>query len=170
MPKLSERLKTVFENLIPNKDVWDICCDHGLMGITAYKSKKFPTVYFIDQVPSIMEKLKDLFLKYELKNDSESKAVFICTAGEDIKTNVTGTVCITGIGGLNIFKILEGLSKNNFLNADRLILGPHKDNMKLLELIQKSSQLDRYQLKSEIKVVESNKERSLYVLERKSKI
>lgn len=164
--KLSERLTAVYENLLPSKDVWDICCDHGYLGLAAYQSQKFPKVHFVDQVPSIMEKLKNLFLKFESIAEIDSKAIFICTAGEDLTTEVTGTVSITGIGGLNTFKILDGLSKNNFLNADRLILGPHKDNNKLLDFIQNSPQLKNYQLINEIEVIESDIKRHLYVFDK----
>ncbi|MES2802639.1 MAG: tRNA (adenine(22)-N(1))-methyltransferase TrmK [Bdellovibrionota bacterium] len=164
--RLSERLTIVFDNLLPEKDVWDICCDHGYLGIAAYKSTSFSHIYFVDRVPAIMEQLKTQFQKFDFKTDSVSKATFICTAGQDIKTNVTGTVCITGVGGFTTFKILDSLSQNNFLNADRLILGPHRDEVKLLELIKDSSQINQYHLKSEIKIVENSYKRSLFILDR----
>lgn len=166
MIRLSERLTVVYENLLPKKDVWDFCCDHGYLGTAAYKSTNFTDIYFVDQVPTIMERLKIQFQKFVFKTDSVSKANFICTAGQDIKTNITGTVCITGVGGLTAFEILDGLSKNNFLNADRLILGPHRDDSKMLELIKSSSKLNQYNLKAEIKIVENDIKRSLFVLDK----
>jgi len=166
MIKLSERLTIVYENLLPKKDVWDICCDHGYLGTAAYKSASFSHIYFVDRVPTIMEQLEIQFQKSDFKTESVSKATFICAAGQDIGTSVTGTICITGVGGFSAFKILNGLAKNNFLNADRLILGPHRDEMKLLELIKDSSQLNQYHLKSEFKIVENDYKRSLFILDR----
>ncbi|AZZ35571.1 SAM-dependent methyltransferase [Bdellovibrio sp. qaytius] len=166
--KLSERLTFVYENLIPDKDVWDICCDHGYLGIAAYKNANFTHIYFVDRVPEIIERLKIQFHKSVFKIDSAVKATFICTSAQEIKTNVTGTVCITGVGGSTVFKILDGLSKNNLLNADRLILGPHRDEMNLLEMIKDSERLNQYQLKSEIKVVERTTSRSLFILDKKN--
>lgn len=166
MIKLSERLTSVYENLIPGKDVWDICCDHGYLGIAAYKNANFTHIYFVDRVPEIMDRLKIQFQKSIFKPDSAVKATFICTAGQDIGTNVTGTVCITGVGGSAVFKILDGLAKNNYLNADRLILGPHRDEMNLLELIKNSARLNQYHLKSEIKIVENDYKRSLFILDK----
>lgn len=168
MIKLSERLTIVYENLLPAKDVWDICCDHGYLGKAAYINANFTHIYFVDRVPEIMERLKIQFQKSVFKTDSVLKATFICTAAQDIGTNVTGTICITGVGGSTIFKILDGLSKNNFLNADRLILGPHRDEMNLLELIKNSSQLNRYHLKSEYKIVENDYKRSLFILDKQN--
>ncbi len=166
MIKLSERLTIVYENLLPEKDVWDICCDHGYLGIAAYKNANFTHIYFVDRVPEIIDRLKIQFHKSIFKTDSAVKTSFIGTAGQDIHTNVTGTVCITGVGGSAIFKILDGLAKNNFLNADRLILGPHRDEMNLLELIKNSSLLNQYHLKSEYKIVENNFKRGLFILDR----
>lgn len=166
MIRLSERLTLVYDNLLPQKDVWDICCDHGYLGTAAYKSAKFSDIYFVDRVPTIIEKLETQFQKLVFKTDAASKANFICTAAQDIKTNLTGTACITGVGGLTTFKILDGLSKTDFLNVDRLILGPHRDETKLLELIKSSSQINHFHLKSELKIVEGNKNRSIYILDR----
>lgn len=166
MVKLSERLMTVYENLLPEKDVWDICCDHGYLGMAAYKNANFTHVYFVDRVPEIVDRLKNQFQKSIFKTDSVLKTTFICSAGQDINTNVTGTICITGVGGLSVFKILDALSKKNYLNADRLILGPHRDDVHLLELIKNSSLLNQYHLKSEIKIFEKSNRRSLFILDK----
>lgn len=166
MIRLSERLTIVFDNLLPKKDVWDICCDHGYLGMAAYTSMNFSNIYFVDRVPTIMNQLKSEVERLASKNESASKTTFICAAGQEIKTNVTGTVCITGVGGFTVFKILDGLSKNNYLNADRLILGPHRDEMKLLELI-KNFQINQYDLKNEIQIIENGYKRSLFILDRK---
>lgn len=166
MIRLSERLTLVYENLIPQKDVWDICCDHGYLGTAAYKSQNFSDIYFVDRVPTIIEKLETQFQKFVFNTDSASKANFICKAAQDINTNLTGTACITGVGGLTTFEILHDLAQNNFLNVDRLILGPHRDEIKLLELIKNSPKTNPYHLKSEIKVIENNRNRSIYILDR----
>lgn len=166
MIRLSQRLTIVYENLLTQKDVWDICCDHGYIGTAAYNSSKFTDIYYVDRVPTIIEKLETQFQKFIFKEDSASKANFICKAAQDIKTSLTGTACITGVGGLTTFKVLDSLSKNNFLNVDRLILGPHRDESKLIELIKKSPQINQYHLKSVIKITENNRERSIFILDK----
>lgn len=162
--KLSDRHKIVFDNLIPHKDVWDFCCDHGYVGTAAYKSQKFPNIYFVDQVPSIIEKLQILFQKYVFFPQSTTKAHFICQSGQSIQVLINGTICITGVGGLTIFEILQGLSTNKVLNADRLILGPHRDDLKLLELIKNN--LNYFKLHSEIEVAEKDRIRKIFIYTR----
>ena len=164
--KLSDRLTTVFQNLLPQKDVWDVCCDHGYLGIAAYQSEKFNNIYFVDRVSTIIEQLHLQFNKHAFRSQSKTLAHFICENAEKIKALVSGTFCVTGVGGLIIFKILEGLSSNGFLNADRLILGPHRDELKLIELIKHSSRLKQYHLQSQVDVMENDRVRSIFILDR----
>lgn len=161
----TKRLKTVFENLNPKQDVWDFCCDHGYLGAAAYKSQNFSDVYFVDQVDSIMQNLKTRFMKYAYRPEYQSQAHFICQSGESIGQAVTGTVSITGVGGLTIYQILQGLSQAQNLKAQRLILGPHKDDDKLLDLIARDENLKGYQLQKKTAVIEGQRSRNIFVLD-----
>ena len=76
MIRLSKRLTAVYENLIPNEDVWDICCDHGYLGAAAYKSTRFSNIYFVDRVPATIEKLKIQFEKVCLQYRIKIKSSF----------------------------------------------------------------------------------------------
>lgn len=40
MPLLSNRLKLIFDQLLPGHAVWDICCDHGYLGSHAYRQSQ----------------------------------------------------------------------------------------------------------------------------------
>lgn len=163
---LSNRLKAIYENLIPQKDVWDICCDHGLLGIAAYRSDNFLDVYFVDQVESIMNSLRDKFYQHGYNESLTKKAHFICASGENIQTKVSGTACISGVGALSILQILTPLEKKNALTADRLILGPHNDEEAFLESIQNSEIFKNYKLISQIEVEEKQRLRQIFVLDR----
>ena len=132
--RLSERLQIVFQNLNPKHDVWDFCCDHGYLGGAAYKSQNFSNIYFVDQVDSIIEKLKIRFHKFVFNENNSSQVCFLCQSAESIAQKIMGTVCVTGVGGLTIYRILSELSQNKNLKAQRLILGPHRDDEKLLKL------------------------------------
>ena len=155
----------MYQNLIPQKDVWDVCCDHGYLGTAAYKSQNFANIYFVDRVKKPIDQLKTQFKKFVFKAESISQAQFICVDAQDIQKPVNGSISITGVGGFTIFEILEGLSASHFLNADRLILGPHRDDTKLIELIKNSATLKQYQLKSDIEVVENNRIRSILIFD-----
>jgi len=153
--------------LNPRQNVWDFCCDHGYLGAEAYKSQNFGDIYFVDQVETIIEHLKNRFHKYSYSETNPSKATFICQSGESINQDVTGTVCITGVGGTTIFQILSGLSANDRLQANRLILGPHRDNEKLLKLMSESVIFKKYELLKKIAIIENDRQRELFIFDLK---
>jgi tRNA (adenine22-N1)-methyltransferase len=162
-PRLSNRLKIIFNNLIPNSDVWDFCCDHGYLGAAAYKSNKFKNIYFVDQVDTIVQKLENRFKKYVYTAAANSKAYFFCEDAKTLQQSITGNICITGVGGLTIIEILHALSKNNFLHADRLILGPHRDDEKLINFM---TELNQYKLLKKEEVAEGARLRNIFVFNR----
>ena len=94
MSRLSARLNTVYENLIPHLDVWDFCCDHGYLGTAAYLSKNFKSVYYVDPVNSIMQELENKFFKYVYTNENPTTVKFIAKQGQQIEDPILGTVCI----------------------------------------------------------------------------
>ncbi len=168
--RLSQRLSQVYQNLHPRQNVWDFCCDHGYLGATAYKNQNFGDIYFVDQVDTIIEHLKNRFHKYSYSEDNLSKAYFLCQSGESILQDVTGNVCITGVGGLTILQILDGLCGNNRLHANRLILGPHRDNEKLLSMISSHEKLQSYRLEKKIAITENDRPRELFIFDRISHV
>ncbi len=117
---LSTRLQFIYEQLEPGFDVWDLCCDHGYLGIVAFKSKKFQQVHFVDQAAHLVEALR---ARWATEADTH---FYPCTA-EAIDVPLTGNVVIAGVGGQKITEILLGLQSKGHLKARRLVLVPHKD-------------------------------------------
>lgn len=167
MITLSQRLQLVYDQLLPNQDVWDFCCDHGYLGAAAYESQQFKNIYFVDPVASIMTKLEKQFSQYVYKEDSTSTAHFILKNGQDVNINVSGNVSIIGVGGLLIYEILEALALKNYLKAQRIILGPHRDEEKLLALIEKNQHLHLYKLGFKKEVLENNRTRNFLIYDLK---
>ena len=164
--RISQRLQIVFDNLIPGLDVWDICCDHGYLAGAAYESQKFPNVFFVDQVPSIIEKAESIFHKYVLKIENPSKAHFFAKNAQDLNRIVNGNICITGVGAFTINEILVSLAANGFLDAKKLILGPHRDVEKLIEAIKCNESLKNYCLSLTVEFIEEGRSRPLLIYER----
>jgi tRNA (adenine22-N1)-methyltransferase len=131
MLKLSPRMQCIYEHLLPGKPVWDLCCDHGYVGLQALQSGEFPCVHFVDQVPHIIEKLQHTVLR-DYAADS-ARAEFFAGAAENLSVPMHGTVVISGVGAHAILRILQALKNANVLWADRLILGPQRDET-LLQL------------------------------------
>lgn len=165
MTRLSDRLQIVYENLLPGLDVWDFCCDHGYLGGVAYKSGQFKNIYFVDPIASIMQKLEENFTRFLLKPEGPSTAYFKTQTGETITEPVRGTACILGVGAFVIYDILNGLAAKELLQAQRLILGPHRDSDKLLTMIKNNSLLGRYALTSQKEVIENGRTREFFIFD-----
>lgn len=153
---LSPRLQLVYDHLLPGQDVWDICCDHGYLGGTAYKSQKFKDIYFVDPVPSIMESLQQRFQKYVFDSNLKSKAIFLTLEAQKISQPMMGTVSIIGVGAMLINDILKATSESSALQAERLILGPHRDNEKILKL-------QNYELTETLTILENDRKREFFI-------
>ena len=162
---LSIRLQLVYDHLVPEQDVWDFCCDHGYLGGAAYKSQCFKDVYFVDPVTSIMDNLKNRFQTFVYSADNKSQAHFLVQKGEAVTQFVQGNVCIVGVGGLMICDILKSLAQNNLLQAKRLILGPHRDPKKIVELIEKDALFKKYKLIKQKDVMENGRKREFFIFD-----
>ena len=165
MQRLSPRLKTVYDHLLPHQDVWDFCCDHGYLGGAAYKSRQFKNVYFVDPIASIMQKLEKNFNRFLFDAENSSTAYFRPQSGESVAEPVRGTACILGVGAFIIYDILGALAQNGHLQAQRLILGPHRDSEKLLTMIKNNKLFDRYELASQKDVVENGRTREFFIFD-----
>ena len=132
MSKLSPRLQLIFDFLIPGEPVWDFCCDHGYVGLNAYKSGQFPEIHFVDQVPAIIKALEERFQAQHHDEDSAVKVFFRAQAGEDVLEPLKGSIVIAGVGAHTILKIIRTQKDRGQLNAKRLILCPQNDEKRLL--------------------------------------
>lgn len=126
-------MQSIYDLLLPGKPVWDLCCDHGYMGLNAYKSGSFTEVYFVDQVEHIIARLKERFEEEHYRAESPSQAYFLPLRGEDVDRPLKGSVVIAGVGAFTIFKIVQSLHTKGLLQAHRLILCPQRDDQKLKE-------------------------------------
>lgn len=160
MFKLSPRLQLIYDQLLPGKPVWDFCCDHGHIGLMAHVSENFSEVHFVDQAAHLVKRIEQRFMdKFGGVGPWEGVG-FHPYAGEQVPIAVTGNAVIAGVGGLNIKQILEGLAASKHLNADRLILAPHRD----LEAMMESTVLkDFFVLERQVSVVENGRKRFIFV-------
>ena len=134
MTTLSPRLKLIFDQLRPALPVWDLCCDHGYLGLHAYRSQKFSSVHFVDQVPEIIDRLKLRFNSEIATINNQTSVTFTPLSGESLPTEVTGNVVIAGVGSYTIFQILQVLHTQKKLKAERIILCPQNDVISIDEI------------------------------------
>lgn len=67
--RLSKRLSSLFEQIPSGYDaIWDLCCDHGRLGMALLESGRAPVVHFNDRVASIMTDLKQQLVRFGAVN------------------------------------------------------------------------------------------------------
>lgn len=118
--RLTLRLESLLARCQPGLPLWDLCCDHGYLGLWALKSGAFPQVMFNDVVPHLLDLIKP-------KLRETPAARLILGHAEDIAEPLTGNVIIAGVGGEKIYKILSSHGARGSLNADNIVVCPEKD-------------------------------------------
>lgn len=166
-PKLSGRMLTFLEHALKDEVLWDICCDHGYVGIKALHSGQFSKVHFVDKIPHIMERLATLINQRSKKNTCPYELHVM--AGEDLNMEVSGSVLIAGVGGLTIKIIIDSLIAKNVLKAEKLLLSPHTDEKVLVEYLESEIIKNNFVLENKIMMPEGPRLRPLYILIKKNK-
>ena len=142
-PKPTARMELLVSLGREGLPFWDICCDHGYIGILALKSQRYTSVYFVDNVEHIIDRLAKL-IKISPLDFPKDQAVLIHSPAEDLSLKLFGTVVIAGVGGRTIIKILKSLLLKNLLCAEVVLLSAHTDEALLSEFIMDSSMSKQY--------------------------
>ena len=116
---LPNRLHCLLDLCLPGLPLWDLCCDHGYLGLFALNNSSYSEVIFNDVVPHVLANLPGKF--------AGRPARVICGPAEDIAEPLTGNVVIAGVGGEKILKILLAHTRRSTLRAKRIAVCPEKD-------------------------------------------
>lgn len=165
-PKLTTRMKHFIDNALKNQPLWDVCCDHGYVGIKALETSEFPEVHFVDQVPHIMERLETLIKQY-WRIKPEHNYFLHLHSGESLEMDVNGTMLVAGVGGLTIKTIVSSLIEKKRLHANRLLLSPHTDEKVLIQYLEDAEFQKIYSITEVILMPEGKRFRALYILDLK---
>jgi tRNA (adenine22-N1)-methyltransferase len=147
--KLSKRIQTLINRIPSNTDyLYDLCCDHGEIGIAAAKIFPNTEVVLVDTVASIIETLKNKVADIPADNlRIEKKDCRI--AKFDFKKNTL--FLLAGIGGNLGIEILE-----NILNGRKE--NPKIEDISYLCCIHQNQENFKEYLRAETDlVIESNK-------------
>ncbi len=166
-PKFSKRMEKFVELALPDVDFWDICCDHGYVGILGLRSEKFTKVYFVDSVPHIMNRLEQLFLESP-NTPSPERFELMTVNGELITREIYGNLLVAGVSGTTVVKILSSLFHRQCLFAKRLILSPHSDLQWVKDLFQEGfgELASKYCFTQLIEVEEGGRMRPILICDR----
>ena len=106
--RLDKRLEAIFQwaSLSQYDDIYDLCCDHGRLGIHLHRNFPEARVHLVDQVPKIIHALKSKFHYLDQNNIR-----FTCAKAEALSFDITGRklFIIAGVGGETAIEILNSL-------------------------------------------------------------
>lgn len=153
---LSPRIQLIVDHVLPHEPLWDLCCDHGYIGIGALAYQNVSEVHFVDQVTHIIEKIKSY------KNSTQTPLYFYNLPAENLTHQLHGTVVICGVGIHTILDVLKHYQKNSEYKVKRWIIGPHKP-VDLTEVLTNS--LPHYQLVKKTSAFERGRSRDFYIFD-----
>lgn len=131
-PHLSQRLKTLHNQYQNEKHIWDIGCDHGLLGLSFKDIETVESIHLVDPSAPVIDvlhkKLKDSYI-------SIAKVFIHLNRGQDINPiSDSNCIFIAGMGGKEIGEIIESLLPRLTLK-DRVVISPHRKILELRRLL-----------------------------------
>lgn len=155
---LTPRLSAIYQRCLQGEPVWDLCCDHGLLGLWALQSGEHPKVVFNDSVAHILERLVGKLGVYA------ARARMICALAEEIGEELTGSVVIAGVGADKIVKILGSHHERGTLRARRIIVCPERNESWMIESIQQN--IPSYEMVECFEIIQGPRKRMVVQFDR----
>jgi tRNA (adenine22-N1)-methyltransferase len=122
---LSARLNLLASYHTNEPIIWDIGCDHGLLGSSFLGHPDVEEIHLVDSSGRVVQNLKDAYI-------TTPKINILNKRGQELIIRNTKKTCIfiAGMGGLEVGRIIQSLSPQ--LGPDsRFVISPHR---KILEL------------------------------------
>lgn len=146
--KISNRLKQIGDFVEDNSNLIDVGCDHALLDIYLYKTKKKLTITASDINEKPLENAKNNLIKYNLQDKIKlTKMDGIKNINKDIDT-----IIISGMGTKTIIDILLK-DKAKLKNIKNIIISTNNDYY----LLRKTLIKNNYYIEKEKIILEKNK-------------
>jgi Predicted SAM-dependent methyltransferase len=130
--RLGQRLNHIFQwinSANTYSTIWDICCDHGRLGLHLHQ--RFPTthIHLVDKVASIINTLET---DYASLNDGRLHFIAADATRLSLPAEQRSLVIIAGVGGQNLQAILKGIiDRLKKGSAVEFILSPNSHTFEL---------------------------------------
>jgi tRNA (adenine22-N1)-methyltransferase len=118
MIKISDRLKIIGDYVSNNASIVDIGCDHALLDIYIYKTKKDINIIATDIHEGALEQARTNIKKYRLEGFVETR---LGDGLDIIDSNEIDTIIIAGMGHNSVLNILKK-NKSKLKNVQHLII------------------------------------------------
>lgn len=114
-------------SLATRDTLYDMCCDHGEIGLCFLNNNSNKKVIFNDQVESITQALKSKLSKF-----TSEQVQLECQDARMVNFDANSSVILAGVGGNLITQVLER-------NKERIdiewILSPHKNYIEMISFL-----------------------------------
>lgn len=132
---LSPRLRLLHDAMREGHPAFDLCCDHGYLGIGALLSERVPHVTFVDKVPAIIDRLSDRFPVVLDK----SRASFVTADAATLTPRpISGSIAIAGVGSQVALDIFSSFALPSLLPGGRLLLQPESRAKEVGDVVRSS--------------------------------
>lgn len=125
MIKRLEALKACYQG---ESHVWDVGCDHGLLGSSFLHEPRVQKIFLVDPSLDVFDKLKDTYI-------TVGKIKLIYSKGQDLKIETKNNlIFIAGMGGREIGEIILSLLPL-LQSCSRFVISPHRKILELRSLL-----------------------------------
>lgn len=131
---LSPRLSLLYRQCTPGLAFWDFCCDHGHLGLAAWRSGRFGAVHFVDRKPRLIWALEERCASDRAANAALPAANFHIADAVKKPLQPKGNVVFAGVGGMSLIAMLECQCPYPAAGT-RLILAPHRDEVRVKDFV-----------------------------------
>lgn len=119
---LSVRLKNIYDLILPNQPLWDIGCDHGYVGLHAYRNRLCTEVNLVDQSREVLHSTYLRIAEWFPERAGEELRVWCLDAERKALPISSGTVVMAGLGTGTIVRMIVNLFSENVPAEVRLVL------------------------------------------------
>ncbi len=128
---MKPRFAAIAQHFQGAREVYDLACDHGLIGLEIKKQNPEARIHFVDHNQNLINKLKS--------TNSRSSDQFLCKDVLEYSNYVNNShACLAGVGGRLCAMWIEYLFKKKLLdNFKKLIIVPHQHVWHLRRCLQK---------------------------------
>lgn len=118
-------LQSYYKN---EENIWDIGCDHGLLGSSFKDHENIHSIHLVDPSLPVINKLKDSYISVpKIKiHHKQGQNLFI-----ESKSNL---IFIAGMGGKEIGEIISSLH-SQLDSTSRFVISPHRKILELRSLL-----------------------------------
>ncbi len=132
---LSPRLQLLHDGFRPGYPAFDLCCDHGYLGLGALISDRVPHVTFVDRVPAIIDQLCD---RFPVALDNRRATFVTADAATLLPRPVHGTIAIAGVGAQVLLDIFGAFALPSLQEDARLVLQPESRADEVAEVVRRA--------------------------------